>query len=234
MFSCARGREWSGTWQERRGGGLREAGRAGGQCTGAAEAGQQAAGAGQARRAGCGSPSIRFHPHRHSGSSQKNGSWGPGNSGRRRLWVEDFPLLLAGCQALPHPTVGLPRAPTGERLGRSAPSHIPFFTFLLDNWPGPRGTEAVGLGGEEGGTQTDAHTGKEGAEAGLLTEGPQGSHWGRALRMAFTSSATAVRANSNWSWGRGGRTVMERTDLCSCPGGGGRVGLGGGPGEVKG
>ena len=25
-------------------------------------------------------------------------------------------------------------------------------------------------------------------------------HWGRALRMAFTSSATAVSANSNWSW----------------------------------
>lgn len=25
-------------------------------------------------------------------------------------------------------------------------------------------------------------------------------HWGRALRMALTSSATAVRANSNWSW----------------------------------
>ena len=47
-------------------------------------------------------------------------------------------------------------------------------------------------------TQIDAHIGKEGAEAGLPTEGPQGSHWGRALRMAFTSSATAVRANSNW------------------------------------
>lgn len=25
-------------------------------------------------------------------------------------------------------------------------------------------------------------------------------HWGRALRMALTSSATAVKANSNWSW----------------------------------
>lgn len=33
-------------------------------------------------------------------------------------------------------------------------------------------------------------------------QGAPGSHWGRALRMAFTSSATAVRANSNWSWGR--------------------------------
>lgn len=50
--------------------------------------------------------------------------------------------------------------------------------------------------------QIDAHTVKEGVEAGLPTEGPQGSHWGKALRMAFTSSATAVRANSNWSWGR--------------------------------
>ena len=50
--------------------------------------------------------------------------------------------------------------------------------------------------------QIDAHTGKEGVEAGLPTEGLQGSHWGKALRMAFTSSATAVRANSNWSWGR--------------------------------
>lgn len=25
-------------------------------------------------------------------------------------------------------------------------------------------------------------------------------HWGRAFKMAFTSSATAVSANSNWSW----------------------------------
>lgn len=35
------------------------------------------------------------------------------------------------------------------------------------------------------------------------TRGWSGScciHWGRALRMALTSSATAVRANSNWSW----------------------------------
>lgn len=30
-------------------------------------------------------------------------------------------------------------------------------------------------------------------------------HCGSAFRMAFTSSATAVNANSNWSWGiRGG------------------------------
>lgn len=50
--------------------------------------------------------------------------------------------------------------------------------------------------------QIDAHAGKEGVEAGLPIEGPQGSHWGKALRMAFTSSATAVRANSNWSWGK--------------------------------
>lgn len=32
--------------------------------------------------------------------------------------------------------------------------------------------------------------------------GGWGLHWGRALRMALTSSATAVRANSNWSWKR--------------------------------
>jgi hypothetical protein len=28
------------------------------------------------------------------------------------------------------------------------------------------------------------------------------AYWGRAFRMAFTSSATAVSANSNCSWGR--------------------------------
>lgn len=68
------------------------------------------------------------------------------------------------------------------------------------------------------GTQIDDHRGEEGAEAGLPVEGSQGSHWGRALRMAFTSSATAVRANSNWSWGRavGGRRVTGRLGLCSC------------------
>lgn len=62
-----------------------------------------------------------------------------------------------------------------------------------------------------------AHTGKEGAEAGLPTGGPQGSHWGRALRMAFTSSATAVKANSNWSWEGQWEDGHERADLCSCP-----------------
>lgn len=43
----------------------------------------------------------------------------------------------------------------------------------------------------------------EGAGAVRQTGGWSGSywfHWGRALRMALTSSATAVRANSNWSW----------------------------------
>lgn len=30
---------------------------------------------------------------------------------------------------------------------------------------------------------------------------PRGrAHWGKALRMVFTSSATAVSANSNCSW----------------------------------
>lgn len=51
-------------------------------------------------------------------------------------------------------------------------------------------------------TQIDAHIGKkEGMEAGCPPRGLPGAHWGKALRMAFTSSATAVRANSNWSWG---------------------------------
>jgi len=63
--------------------------------------------------------------------------------------VEDFPLLLAGCQP-PTPSWDFPGAPTGERLGRSDPSHILFFTLLSDDWPCPRGTEAVGAGGEEG------------------------------------------------------------------------------------
>lgn len=48
-------------------------------------------------------------------------------------------------------------------------------------------------------TQIDAHTGIEGMEPGCPLGAPW-AHWGRALRMAFTSSATAVRANSNWSW----------------------------------
>lgn len=48
-------------------------------------------------------------------------------------------------------------------------------------------------------TQIDAHTGIEGTEPGCPLGAPR-AHWGRALRMAFTSSATAVRANSNWSW----------------------------------
>lgn len=49
-------------------------------------------------------------------------------------------------------------------------------------------------------TQIDAHIGKkEGMEAGCPPRGLPGAHWGKALRMAFTSSATAVRANSNWS-----------------------------------
>lgn len=135
--------------------------------------------------------------------------------------MEDFPLLLAGCQQPPPPSPCLPwdfLGPlTGERLGRFAPSHIPCFT----TGHAQEGPRQWGWG-KGGGTQRDAHTGKEGAEAGLPTEGPQGSHWGRALRMAFTSSATAVRANSNWSWRRAGeRMVMERTDLCSCPVAGG-------------
>lgn len=42
-------------------------------------------------------------------------------------------------------------------------------------------------------------------------------HWGKALRMAFTSSATAVRANSNCSWrDRGGR--HEQGPFCSSRG----------------
>lgn len=35
-------------------------------------------------------------------------------------------------------------------------------------------------------------------------------HWGSAFRMAFTSSATAVSANSNCSWGGGGGRRMRR------------------------
>lgn len=41
--------------------------------------------------------------------------------------------------------------------------------------------------------------------------GESGLHWGRALRMALTSSATAVRANSNWSW----KPEWRASDLCS-------------------
>lgn len=41
-----------------------------------------------------------------------------------------------------------------------------------------------------------------GTEARMPTEVPGGAYWGRALRMAFTSSATAVSANSNWSCAR--------------------------------
>ena len=36
----------------------------------------------------------------------------------------------------------------------------------------------------------------DGSPRGLGTR----THWGKALRMAFTSSATAVSANSNCSW----------------------------------
>lgn len=35
--------------------------------------------------------------------------------------------------------------------------------------------------------------------------------------MAFTSSATAVKANSNWSWEGQGEDGHKRADLCSCP-----------------
>lgn len=39
--------------------------------------------------------------------------------------------------------------------------------------------------------------------------GPSWFHWGRALRMALTSSATAVKANSNWSWIQQETTIRQ-------------------------
>lgn len=106
-----------------------EGGREGGGGVGATEAGQQAAGAGQAGR-------LRRTGGRGQGTQAGEGS---GEN------AHDGPLLLAGCQ-LP---VALAGAPTGERLGRSVPSHSPFLTLLADNWPCPRGTKVVGLGTEE-------------------------------------------------------------------------------------
>lgn len=50
-----------------------------------------------------------------------------------------------------------------------------------------------------GGRQGDEREGGGGRGGG---GGPR-HHCGSAFRMAFTSSATAVRANSNWSWGSG-------------------------------
>lgn len=80
-----------------------------------------------------------------------------------------------------------------------APSCFPFRTrSSWKGWTCPGGAELAGVA-VRASAQIDAHAGKEGVEAGLPIEGPQGSHWGKALRMAFTSSATAVRANSNWS-----------------------------------
>lgn len=42
---------------------------------------------------------------------------------------------------------------------------------------------------------------REGGGGGGPSEGGAPSYCGRAFRMAFTSSATAVSANSNWSCG---------------------------------
>lgn len=63
-------------------------------------------------------------------------------------------------------------------------------------------------------TQIDAHTGIEGTEPSCPPGAPR-AHWGRALRMAFTSSATAVRANSNWSWE--GQWEEGHGKACSLP-----------------
>lgn len=43
--------------------------------------------------------------------------------------------------------------------------------------------------------------GRRGGGGGGPSEGGAPSYCGRAFRMAFTSSATAVNANSNWSCG---------------------------------
>lgn len=60
-----------------------------------------------------------------------------------------------------------------------------------------RARSALEAGGQGDGRET---RGKVGAGGG--GGGPR-HHCGSAFRMAFTSSATAVRANSNWSWGSG-------------------------------
>ena len=116
------------------------------------------------------------------------------------LLLRTFLLLQAGCQ-LPHGTPGLwqVRGRADPPLPASPSFHAPLGRARHAQ-EGPR--RRAGTRGAS--TWKEAHTGGEGADAGLPTEGPQGSHWGRALRMAFTSSATAVRANSNWSWGRAG------------------------------
>lgn len=62
------------------------------------------------------------------------------------------------------------------------------------------GRDGRWVGAEELGG-TNAHTGRRSRGRGVHG-GAQGAHWGRALRMAFTSSATAVSANSNWSCAR--------------------------------
>lgn len=67
------------------------------------------------------------------------------------------------------------------------------------------------------GTQIDAHTSKEKTEASCPPRDPAGAHWGRAFKMAFTSSATAVRANSNWSWKGQWEDSHGRPGLSSSP-----------------
>lgn len=41
-------------------------------------------------------------------------------------------------------------------------------------------------------------------------------HCGRAFKMAFTSSATAVRANSNWSWAGEKREEIRKIPHVKC------------------
>lgn len=103
MFSCARGRELSGTWQE--GGGRRPEGsrEGGGQSRGVTEVGEQAAGAGKAGRAGGGGPSPGSVHTDIVGASRTG-------DGARELRQEktlggiaahDSPRLLAVCQLPP-------------------------------------------------------------------------------------------------------------------------------------
>lgn len=59
---------------------------------------------------------------------------------------------------------------------------------------------------EEGCDKEEDHDGKEEGreeeqrETKAAGQARNTAHWGRAFRMALTSSATAVRANSNWSY----------------------------------
>lgn len=134
-------------------------------------------------------PFLPFRNQRGAGAPRQPGEGpSPGAGGGDRL-----PTVLGG------------GSPSRDERGHCAEGHFP---KLQQGSPpgeepacGDRRLRLLEREGEEPGVGVSTDP-QRGWPRSVLGRWP---HWGRACRMAFTSSATAVSANSNCSWGREGQ-----------------------------